>query len=68
MSHILGEIRELAAVFQGFKLLYGNRQCNGVAHLTVKEALDIDNTVLYYDVIPGFLLSILQTNMPSLYE
>lgn len=65
VSNILVEIRELTVAFQGFKLLYASRLCNGAAHLTAKVALDIENNVTNYDVIPGFLVCMLQTDMPS---
>ena len=58
--HILCELRFLASFFQGVKLLYVSRSSNKVAHSAAKEALRVDH-VMNYDVIPGFLIEVVQS-------
>ena len=58
--YILCEMRSLVISFQGFELLYPSRSLNRAAHLTAKEALH-SNTIINHDVVPGFLIAILQS-------
>ena len=58
--HILHEMKVLVNNFQGFKLLYASRSANQAAHCTAKEALVL-NSITNFDVIPGFLVAVVQS-------
>ena len=53
-------MKELAARFQGCKLLYVGRSANTVAHLCAKEAL-VSESGTTFVVLPGFLTVIVQS-------
>ena len=53
--HILGEMKEISGLLQGFKLQYSGHRTNLAAHRLAKEALVIDMHAVIFDVIPGWL-------------
>ena len=53
--HILGEMKEISDLLQGFELRYSGRQINLAAYRLAKEALVIDMHAVIFDVISGWL-------------
>ena len=60
-------MRVLASSFQGFKFLSVSRTANRVAHSVAKEALKLCSE-LNFDVIPGFLAALVQSERLQFYE
>ena len=53
-------MKKLCASFQEVKLLFISRNANKVAHRCAKEALPVLDS-FRFDVIPGFLADIIQS-------
>jgi ribonuclease HI len=60
-AHIISEMKGLCSSFQEVKLLFLGRDANKAAHMCAKEALSVVDFVRF-DVIPGFLADVIQSD------
>lgn len=49
--------------FQGFSMQHVNREANGVAHVCAREALNIEDDMLVFDVASAFLIDSVQSDL-----
>ena len=64
-STVVLEMKALVSSFQGFSLVFARRECNKAAHVCAREALSINNLNTVYDVTPGFLVDLVQSDRLS---
>lgn len=62
---MLREIKSLLN-FQGFDIVHTRRDANAVAHRCAKEGINSSLSVMSLDVIPDFLVALLQSDVNRL--
>lgn len=62
------EIKSFLSNFQGFDIVYSRRDANVVAHRCAKEGLSTSLNVISSDVIPDFLVALVQSDVDCRYD
>lgn len=63
---VLREINFFLSNFQGYDIIYTRRDANVVAHHCAKEGISSSLSVISFDVIPEFLVALVQSDVNRL--
>jgi hypothetical protein len=61
-------MKVIVSNFQGFSFHFARRKANKAAHVSARAALSISTLDVIYELIPGFLVELVQSDLLPLME